>query len=786
MTTPSPNAPSIVARLAAQAARMEAAMAAATAQLTVAVPALSRGEATTVLEAAVPITVKGPARFLEEVAAHLAEHPDALTSGSSHCPPVVLRLARVLQDAGHPVVRPGCARCGTIRDDLRQLRPEGRICGTCDARSRAGTCARCGTAETKIVAKRPEGGICNRCYRRDPEVVEPCSECGQDGCPAVRLPDGGSLCRRCWKRPQHECVSCGKTAAAALVTEEGAYCHLCYNRHRRPRRPCGRCGKLKRIACNAVGDQPDLCDGCYRGPDAECSRCGRVRPCQRVASGEPICHTCYARHERPLMACTRCQRDRPVMTYWPMGPVCQSCYTAIVRAPAECPRCQTTQPLIARDDDGTGVCGPCVGHDIDFTCRQCGRVGNPYGHGRCAHCVLADRLDTLLAGPDGSVPAQLRPVAEAIAKVEAPFSAIRWINASPNAQLLAKLATEGRPISHELLDELPPNRHQRYIRQVLVHTGVLADRNEDLERIPGWLEHKLANKPTAHANLVRPFLNWFLLHRARRRAAARRYPASADRDIRRRLSVALEFLDWIDDQHLTLATLGQDDLDGWIAAGGSQRRYAIRYFLDWTASRRLSRELTVPAIPRQEPQLMLAEDDRWPLLQRCLTDDSMPLDARVAGAIMLLFGLPAGRLSNLTADHLQQGEKHSYLVIGQRPVLLPPRLARLLGQLAAQPQPRPLLSQVQETGPRLLFPGMVPGRPISPHAMTQKLGRHGIPVRAARNGALATLAADLPAAILADMLGMHVNTAVRWVILARRDWTDYLAARTADQNKSER
>jgi len=125
-------------------------------------------------------------------------------------------------------------------------------------------------------------------------------------------------------------------------------------------------------------------------------------------------------------------------------------------------------------------------------------------------------------------------------------------------------------------------------------------------------------------------------------------------------------------------------------------------------------------------------------------------------------------------------------VIGQRPVLLPPRLARLLGQLAEQPQPRPLLSQVQETGPRLLFPGMVPGRPISPHAMTQKLGRHGIPVRAARNGALASLAADLPAAILADMLGMHVDTAVRRVILARRDWTDYLATRTADQNESER
>jgi hypothetical protein len=45
------------------------------------------------------------------------------------------------------------------------------------------------------------------------------------------------------------------------------------------------------------------------------------------------------------------------------------------------------------------------------------------------------------------------------------------------------------------------------------------------------------------------------------------------------------------------------------------------------------------------------------------------------------------------------------------------------------------------------------------------------------------LAADLPAAILAGLLGMHVNTAVRWVTYARRDWTGYLAARAADPGK---
>lgn len=163
----------------------------------------------------------------------------------------------------------------------------------------------------------------------------------------------------------------------------------------------------------------------------------------------------------------------------------------------------------------------------------------------------------------------------------------------------------------------------------------------------------------------------------------------------------------------------------------------------------------------------------------------MALDTRAAGALTLLFGLSSERLASLTADQLQQDGKHTYLLAGQHPVLLPPRLADLLRRLAEQPHPRPLLAQAQP-GPRMLFPGMVPGRPISAHAMTQKLGRHGITVRAARNGALAALAADLPAAILADLLGMHVNTAVRWVNFARRNWADYLAARAADQSEGKR
>lgn len=81
--------------------------------------------------------------------------------------------------------------------------------------------------------------------------------------------------------------------------------------------------------------------------------------------------------------------------------------------------------------------------------------------------------------------------------------------------------------------------------------------------------------------------------------------------------------------------------------------------------------------------------------------------------------------------------------------------------------------------PRWVFPGRVPGQPLDLHSLMTQLHRHGISARPARNGVLAALA-DLPAPDLADFLGIHVNTAVRWVTHARQDWTAYLAARDAD------
>jgi hypothetical protein len=245
--------------------------------------------------------------------------------------------------------------------------------------------------------------------------------------------------------------------------------------------------------------------------------------------------------------------------------------------------------------------------------------------------------------------------------------------------------------------------------------------------------------------------------------------------------IALEFLAWIDQQGTTLAELRQDDVDRWLGEEQTQVRYRVSYFLSWTADRGLSRRLTVPAVPSQQPAHFLGDDQRWQLLQRCLTDSTMPVGVRAAGALVLLFGLQLQRIRHLTAGHVTEKDSNAYLAAGRRPVLLPSRLGAILGQLAAQPPPRLMIASGLEA-PRWLFPGRIPGQPLDLHSLNNQLNRHGISARPARNGALAALACDLPAAVLADFLGIHVNTAVRWVTYARQDWTAYLAARDADLN----
>jgi hypothetical protein len=63
--------------------------------------------------------------------------------------------------------------------------------------------------------------------------------------------------------------------------------------------------------------------------------------------------------------------------------------------------------------------------------------------------------------------------------------------------------------------------------------------------------------------------------------------------------------------------------------------------------------------------------------------------------------------------------------------------------------------------------------------VTRGLRQNGIEPRQARNSALAAWACDLPPAVLASLLGVHIQTAVNWASHISRDWTTYIAERVS-------
>ncbi|NHI06710.1 Cro/Cl family transcriptional regulator [Streptomyces sp. KO7888] len=168
---------------------------------------------------------------------------------------------------------------------------------------------------------------------------------------------------------------------------------------------------------------------------------------------------------------------------------------------------------------------------------------------------------------------------------------------------------------------------------------------------------------------------------------------------------------------------------------------------------------------------------------RCVDDMTLPLDVRAAGALVLLYGVPVSRIAQLTLQDIEEREDGTYIALGARPILMPPVVADLVAQQAAA-LPRSIAARTID-GTDWLFPGNLAGRPTTAMPLTRRLSTHGISVRPARNTAVLALAADLPATILSDVLGMHIVTAVDWVKYVKRDWTGYIEAKAADRHNQQ-
>jgi hypothetical protein len=415
-----------------------------------------------------------------------------------------------------------------------------------------------------------------------------------------------------------------------------------------------------------------------------------------------------------------------------------------------------------------------------MSCRECG-APDMLEYGRCFRCVLGSTLVDLLAGAAPGNAGQLRQLATALQAAPNHRSTLRWLRDSGGGRIIAGLAVTGDRITHDLLDQMPPSASLNFLRDRLVVTGVIPERAEYIERIPVWTSHLVRDTSEPRARIIRAYAQWDALHRARRRARQQPYQGHCQAQaVRTKIRTALAFLDWLSANGTDLAAARQADIDRWLVSHPPDTG-SLRPFLSWARARGLCGQLTLSPRPHPEPLPGLSSDERWHHLRACLDGDSaLPLSARAAAAIALLYGAPLTRVLALRTTDIVTVNGRPHMQLGRHPVLLPPAIAALVSQQAAQATPQPEGAATKNW----LFPGRAGIRPLTAPALNQRINQQGIRIRDGRTAALVELAGQLPPAVLADLLGLHPSTATAWARRIASDWAAYIDARNRSKGDS--
>lgn len=769
-------------------------------------PALDRAA----VEGVVSTVAAGRAKR-RRLAQALIDKPTLLTDGRSPAPRVVGDLLIALRNAGAVSISPPC--CATCGKHLRTLQRRGDdwYCAVCGPKPEP--CTACGS--TRRVATRDRDGRprCIRCPPddgRDPVdiVVEAVAAVdptipAETVLAAVRAATSRTGQRRqlAWALGDRPELLTGAGAEARVPSVLRLIDHLCAaGATGIVRPPCPGCGRTIRLVKPRGGVR--LCRNCVARSRAEsCARCGVVRePATRDGEGRPLCPYCLITDPANQETCVGCGRRRPVSVRSPGGPLCQNCRPMTEKTCSICgrfaacetskatgqPWCRACQQRWARCAacgqvrpvrGGTAeepLCATCARPDPSFwgTCPTCGETAQ-LRSGPCARCALQKRLRQLLGGSTGEIRPELRALYDNLAGIERPASVLGWLDRSDAPAVLRTVAAGERPLTHGALDELPEGKPLEHLRSMLVATGALPPRDEHMARLERWVTRTIAERTDPdEKRLLHRYAVWHLVRRLRGRTNGTETTHRQAAVVQQHVRAAIGLLDWLTGRRLTLASCRQADLEAWLVGDDATHRREAGHFVRWAAAHKLT-SVELPAVRWGGPSGVIDTESRWRQARWLFGDETLKPEDRVAGLLVLLYAQWPAVISRLTLSDIEISDNEVRLHLGREPVVVPEPLAALLLDLVRSRRGHAALGD-EGTSP-WLFPGGRPGRPISADRLAERLRQLGLRPGQARSTALFQLATELPAAVLARMLGIHVGVAVQWQRACSGDWTTYAA-----------
>ncbi|MGB8020289.1 MAG: hypothetical protein WCF04_03595 [Candidatus Nanopelagicales bacterium] len=379
-------------------------------------------------------------------------------------------------------------------------------------------------------------------------------------------------------------------------------------------------------------------------------------------------------------------------------------------------------------------------------------------------------MTALLGGGDPTFRPELAALHDNLVNNDHPDAVRSWLNKPATATILGELGSGTRALTHASLDQLPRSKPVDHLRAVLVATGALPERDEHLIRAEAWLAATISTHP--QARLLHRYGGWHLLRRLRTRNHGRHATASQAAVLQQQVRAAIRLLDWLTARNLTLAQARQADLDIWATSGQTRHHAEAGHFLRWAKSQKLT-TIDFPATRWPGPAGPIDTEARWRHARRLLHDTTVKPGDRFAGLLLLLYAQHPATISRLTLSDLQADGTTVRLRVGRQPIALPEPLADLARTLTTTRTGHAAIGD-RGTSP-WLFPGGRPGQPISPDRLAERLRQIGLHPAQDRSTALFALAAELPAALLSQLLGIDISVAVRWQQASAGDWTTYAA-----------
>ncbi|MDO0909439.1 hypothetical protein QQM39_00760 [Streptomyces sp. DT2A-34] len=152
------------------------------------------------------------------------------------------------------------------------------------------------------------------------------------------------------------------------------------------------------------------------------------------------------------------------------------------------------------------------------------------------------------------------------------------------------------------------------------------------------------------------------------------------------------FLSWLADRGRTLEHCHQADVDAWHTEKPATRRPA-QTFLRWCMKTSRMPRLTLPPQVINQDQAPLHQYRRLAILRRTRNDDSLPLRARVAAALVLLYAQPVTCIVRLTVDDVIDDGATLTVRLGDPPSPLPELVADLMRAYVQSRQHLPYASR---------------------------------------------------------------------------------------------